>query len=170
MFKSNINGSFKEEFVEINKFVKSVINKFAKKRLRNKLFWTILAFILAITNITILILSSLALNTILSKHIIGKSNLDSILPTALVAGLSIFMFFLSITISIYQGVMKSQLYLDASKDIQFLTIAYSQNELKITEKEFIRKIKKISKNALDTKKKISLKKTVISILTGGNDE
>ncbi|NQZ65920.1 MAG: hypothetical protein HRT99_01730 [Mycoplasmatales bacterium] len=171
--KTKINNSFKEEFEEIPILIKSIKKRLDKKRKLSKIFWILLSSLIAIANITILIIASLALSSVIYDYNHSTKDISFLLDVAPVAGvsaLSIIIFFTSLAISIYQGSMKSKIYLLASQDIQYEFLRYLSKENELTEKEFKKNIKSIYLSALRIKNKQSFKKSVISILTGGNDE
>lgn len=168
-----INNSFKEEFTSISIFVLNVEKNLKRKQKSSKLFWVLFSTLIAISNIAILIISSIALKLVIEEYYSAKIPVNfwsNVVPTAGVSAVSILIFILSIVISIYQGSMKSRIYLKASERIQYESIKYLSKENNLTEEKFRTKISLIQKSALKTKTKKTFKKSIISILTGGTDE
>ncbi len=93
-----------------------------------------------------------------------------LMPTAGVSVISLVIFVLSITIIIYMGKMKATVYIDATERIQYHSVLYQAPSNELTEEEFKKLINKIYRAARKSKTKTSFKKTVISILVGGDDE
>ena len=172
MFNNKINGDFAEEFTSTKQFVKDLEKEMIRKSKLSKIAWVIFSVLIALTNIAVLVVASYALKVVIDDYNMPASKVTfaQILPTALVAALAILMFLLSIVISIYQGLMKSKIYREATEDIQYLTIAFKTKHLKLTDKAFKEKIDKIYVKALKEKTSISLKTTIVSILTGGDNE
>ena len=172
MFKNNINGDFSEEFKTTKTFVKNIEKELLLKSRTAKIMWVVFSVLIALTNIASLVVASFALKIVMDDyHMAGsKVSLQQILPTALVSVLSIVIFLLSIAITIHQGLMKTKIYQEANEDIQFITIAYTTEKIKMTEEAFKNKIDKIYRHAVKKRAGISLKKTLITVLTGADNE
>lgn len=170
--KSKINNSFKEEYTDIPKFVSRIKKELKHKRKASMVFWILFSALIAIVNISILTISSIALKKVLDDYHISTKEINfakEVLPTAAVSAVSISLFIISIVISIYQGKMKSSIYKEAMETIQYEYVFYIKNHKK-NEQKFNKKINSIYKKAAYSKTKKSFKKSVISILTGGDNE
>lgn len=162
-----INNSFNEEFKDINSFVKKYLKELKIKQKSSKLFWTISSWLLAIINLSILSLSGVALYKVLSSNTdLSKVTIQAVF----ICSLSLLLFIATFILSIYQGVMRNKIYIAACHNIQYKTVEYLSKHNKLSEDEFRRDIKKEFNHALSVKKRISLKKTLAQILTGGNNE
>lgn len=167
-----INNSFKEEYKDIKTFIRNIKIVLKAKRKASLIFWIIFSALIALTNITILTISSVALDKVITEYNADPTKADftsQVLPTALVSFVSISLFIISIIISIYQGSMKSSMYKQAYEAVQYEYINFLKDKSK-DEEAFKKSIEKISNKALSTKNKKSVRKTLLNILIGGNDE
>ena len=172
--KPKINNSLKEEFVSINALVNKMIKELKSKRKLSIIFWSIFSALIALFNIAILILSSIALEKVLNDYHSNPTSADflsQVFPTVLVSIVSIATFILSLVTTIYQGFMKSKVYLSACEDIQYETIRYfgDKNE-SIDTAEFKKRIRSIRKTTYNKKSNMKIHKALLSVLTGGSDE
>lgn len=168
-----INNSFKEEITSLNVFVREIKKKLKKQAKRSKIIWAILSALVAILNITILVISFVALKMVLDDYNSTTKNIDftsEVLPTAMVSVVSILIFIISIVISIYMGVMKSKIYRNATETIQYRFLEYKSKENTLSEDEFKKEIRQIYNSAIHKKMNKSVKKSIVSILIGGSDE
>ena len=172
--KSKINNSLKEEFISINALVNRMIRELKRKRKLSIIFWSIFSTLIALFNIAVLIISSIALDKVLTDYHSNSTSTDflsQVFPTVLVSVVSIATFILSIIITIYQGFMKSKIYLSACENIQYETMRYLDDAGKpIDEIEFKKRIRKIRKTTYSKKSNMKIHKVLLSVLTGGNDE
>lgn len=162
-----INNSFDEEFKNTNTFVKKYLKELKLKQKSSKLFWTLSNWLLAIVNLSIMALSGVALYKVLSsEHDLSKVTIQAVF----ICSLSLLLFLATFILSIYQGVMRNKIYIAACHNIQYKTIEYLSKHNKLSEEDFKKDIKKEFNHALSVKKKVSLKKTLTQILTGGNND
>ena len=169
--KSKVNNSFKEEYKDIPLFIRKIKKTLKVKRKSSVISFTILSAIIALTNIAILIIASIALDKVIYDYNHTTKVVDftsSVLPTILVSVVSIATFILSLIIAIYQGKMKSNTYKMALEKIQYTYVLMKRNNEKDT--EIIKEVNNIYHDATSSKKKVSFKKTLVNILTGGSDE
>lgn len=170
--KNKINNSFKEEFTNIPTFISRIKKNLKAKRKASLISWSIFSVIIALTNIAILTISSIALKQVLDDYNADTTSADfasQVLPTALVSAVSISLFILSIIISIYQGRMKSNIYREAMNAIQYEYIRHTK-DLKSSDADIKKNVDKIYHEAVKAKNKKSFKKVLLTILTGGDDE
>lgn len=168
--KSKINNTFKEEYKDIKTFIRDTKRVLKAKRKSSIIGYSIFSSLIAISNIAILIISSIALDKVITEYN-SSTKLDfvsSVLPTIMVSVVSISLFILSLVITIYQGKMKSNLYKDGMQRIQYQYIMMKGNGDK--EEEIKKEIEKIYKDVTTHKKSVSFKKAMINILTGGSNE
>lgn len=162
-----INNSFKEEFKNVNDFVKKLLFELKLKHKSSKSFWTAASWLLGIINFTILALSGFALYKVLSS----ENDLSKVtIQAVFICSFSLLLFIATFILSIFQGVMKNKMYISACENIQYLAVEYKSKENNWTEEEFKKMITKEFNHAINYKNNISLKKTFVQIMTGGNNE
>ena len=168
-----INNSFTEEYKTPIQLANSKLKMLKIKKHNSNVNWMIFSGLILIANIVMIVLSSIALESVISQYNSSPKHIDfwsKVMPTAGVSIASLLIFFLTLIISVYRGVMKSHVYLEASERIQYLTMQYSEKQIKISEQDFKKEINKIYKTALKSKTKMSFKKTMITVLIGGDHE
>ncbi|MCC3161116.1 MAG: hypothetical protein K4H23_05250 [Mollicutes bacterium PWAP] len=189
-----INGSFKEEHVEINKYTSKILDDYKKQIKINKFFWFILSFLLALINLSILIVASYAIFKIKvkldnSSNWVGATSWASsnghskseyqtnMIIAVVVASLSIITFLLTVFLGIFQGISRIEFFKIAQHKIEKIVMEWSSNSKEFKnlsddscDKLIIQKIKKIIKDVDSKKNKPSIKNTIIKILTGDNYE
>ena len=171
--KRKINNSFADEYRTPMQLANKRMKMLKIKQKSANTHWIIFSAIILVANIIMLVLSSIALKEVIDLYEARTKPVNfwtQVMPTAGVSIASLSIFFLTLIISVYRGVMKSHVYLEATERIQYVTIQYESKDIKLNEKEFKAEINKIYKTALKSKTKTSFKKTLISVLTGGNDE
>lgn len=161
-----INNSFKEEFKSIDDMVKKILFELKVKQKTSKIFWAICAWTIGILNISVLALSGYALFKVIDENDKWGNMLWEVI---IISSLSIILFAVTFILSVYQAKMKHKWYWRACQAIQFESILYNSPKNKKTEKEFLKTINEIYKGAHSFNKKVSVKQTAISILTGGED-
>ena len=170
--KSKINNSLKEEYKDIETFVRETKSRLKIQKKASTIAWSILSSLMFTLNIALLVLSSYALMKVLGDYNESTKNIDftkQVLPTISVSAFSILLFIFSIVISFYQGKMKSNIYKEAYEDIQYKHIQFIESKEK-DEKKIKKEINNIYVSAIESKKHRSLKKIIYSIMTGGDDE
>ncbi|MCR8612922.1 MAG: hypothetical protein NC236_00345 [Mycoplasma sp.] len=165
------NNVFINEPKDIDSFVRKKKKELKRKWKQNKIIWIVISILVALANISIIIISSITLKKVLDDYEANKSVGKTI---AILAGgvsfVSILTFILSLIISIYRGYMKSNIYKEAKESIQYEWIKYNSKSNKLNEKQFRSIIDSIERKTRKKKKGDSFKKILVSILTGGSDE
>ncbi|WKX02811.1 hypothetical protein [Candidatus Mycoplasma mahonii] len=167
-----INNSFNDEFKNPIRLASDKLKELKIKKYNSKIAWIIFSVAILVLNITVLTMAIIGIIKVINAYNANPDIADftsQVLPTIGVSIVSIMIFVLTITIAIYEGTMKSSIYLSASENIQYLTIKYMEGQISISEAEFQDKINKIYKAAVMSKKKVAFGKTLLTIMTGGNN-
>lgn len=170
IFESKINGDLSEEFKSLEDYKKDVEKQLRRTLFKSKALWATITILIALLNIALISLASYILKVDIENHGITSETI----PTIALAALTIFSFVITTTISIYQGLMRAKVYDNATQYIQAETLKWSRKQGDYTNKDrdeiFEAKIKNIVEATKKVKHKISVKKTLAQILTGGTYE
>lgn len=169
-----INNSFDDEFKNLKDLVKIKKSELRRNWFVTKAMWILFSVTIALLNIAILVLAAIALEKVIVDYENSSQSMSFftyVAPTASVAAIAILLFILSLSISIYQGVMRAKIYLMASHQIQreYLEFILKSSPIK-TETALQERIEQIIKETLSVKRKVSFKRTLLYILTGGTNE
>ena len=162
-----VNNSFKEEFKNIDDFVKKILFELKLKQKSSKIFWNTASWILGIINFSILALSGFALYKVLSsEHDLS----DVTIQAVFICSFSLLLFVATFILSVFQGVMKNKIYISSCENIQYLAVEYKSKGNTWSEEDFKKLVTKEFNHALNYKGRVSIKKTLVQIMTGGNNE
>lgn len=169
IFESKINGDLTEEFKSLSEYKKDVEKKLRRTLRRSKIVWASITLTIALLNLTLIAIASYILNRDINDGITIESA-----PTIALASLTILSFVVTIAVSIYQGLMRAKVYGKASEFIQAETLRWTRKEgiykNDDRDKLFEKRINFIIKETKQVKHKVSVKKTLAKILTGGTYE
>lgn len=163
----------KPDHNDVISWAEARVREMKRAQVKNRKDNTLVTIILAIINITIIAMASIALIILLKFRNDSAVNTKSITMASIAASLTIIIFFVNVANIVYRSVMRLQTYKNAADAIQHEVARFhlhdEYKEYKDPEQVFIDKIKEIEDAANHTKRKKSIFKIILKALSGGEN-
>lgn len=163
-----INGNLQDEFKSLEDYKRNLLKTLSFQRKRSKILWSLLTLLIALANISTIVLAIIALLRALDD----RATNPNVGPIIAITALVILSFIVNFTITIYQGVMRAKVYKEAVESIQLETLQWKAQVEEYSGKDrdevFKNTILYIEKQAKSIKNKASVKKALLNIVTGGH--